>query len=91
MSKYWGIAPSLIILLQGVFYSLLTFFMKRENPELILAVKIIEWRKFIDYFGLSIESNQSRVGKKNLYIFHIEYIPIPASGNPHVKRKQLDK
>ena len=28
--------------------------LKRENPDLILTGKIIEWRKFIDYFGLSI-------------------------------------
>ena len=27
--------------------------LKRENSEPILTVKIIEWRKFIDYFGLS--------------------------------------
>ena len=25
--------------------------MKRENPELILIFKRIEWSKFIDYFG----------------------------------------
>ena len=37
--------------------------LKRENPEPILTVKIIEWRKFIDYFGLNIEANPSRLGK----------------------------
>ena len=49
---------------------------KRENPEPILTVKIIEWRKFINYFGLSIEADPSRVGRKNIYFIHIEYIPI---------------
>ena len=43
-------------------------FLKEENPEPILTVKIIEWRKFIDYFGLSIEANPTRVNKKNLYL-----------------------
>ena len=53
--------------------------LKRENPDPILTVKRIEWRKFNDYFGLSIEADPSRVGKKNLYIFHIYHIPIPSS------------
>ena len=39
--------------------------MKRENTEPILGVKIIEWKKFIDDFGLSIEANPSRVVKNN--------------------------
>ena len=30
--------------------------LKRENYEPILTVKIIEWRKFIGYFGLIIEA-----------------------------------
>ena len=38
-----------------------------ENVESILTVKIIERRKFIDYFGLSIDANPSRVGKKNIH------------------------
>ena len=37
--------------------------LKRENHEPILTVKRTEWRKFIDYSGLSIETNPSRVGK----------------------------
>ena len=37
--------------------------LKREKPEPILTVKIIEWRKFIDYFGLNIEANLYRLGK----------------------------
>ena len=30
--------------------------LNRVNSEPILTVKIIEWRKFIDYFGLSIDT-----------------------------------
>ena len=60
----------LILSLQGIFYSLLTsFFLKGGNTEPILTVKRIEWMKFIDYFGLSIEADPSRVGKKNVCIF----------------------
>ena len=50
---------------------------KRENSETILTVKIIEWKKFIHYFGLSIDANPSRADKKNVYFFHIGYIPSP--------------
>ena len=42
----------------------------REKPEPILTAKIIEWRKFIDYFGLSIEVDPSSVGKRT-WIFSI--------------------
>ena len=45
-------------------------FLKRGNPEPILIDKIIEWRKCIDYSGLSIEANQSRVGTRT-YIFSV--------------------
>ena len=41
--------------------------LKRENTESILAVKIIEWRKFIDCFVWSVEANPSRVDKNNIY------------------------
>ena len=54
------------------------FALKRYNPEPILTVKIIEWGKFIDNFGLSIEADASRLGKKKVYIFHIGYIPSPS-------------
>ena len=60
-----------------MFYSLLPFVNKRENTEPILTVKRTEWRKFIDYFCLSIEANPSKVSKKKMYFFHIEYIPRP--------------
>ena len=36
--------------------------LKRENSEPILIVKRTEWMKFIDYFGLSIETDLSNVG-----------------------------
>ena len=42
---------------------------KRENSEPILTFKRTERRKFIDYFGPSIEADPSRVGKKNIYFF----------------------
>ena len=41
---------------------------KKENREPILTVKIIECRKCIDCFGLSIEADPSRLVKKNIYI-----------------------
>ena len=31
------------------------FALKRENPDPILTVKIIEWRKFIDHFPFSVQ------------------------------------
>ena len=65
--------------------------LKRGNYEPILTVKITEWRRFIDYFGRSIEANPSRVGKKNIYILHIGYIPRPSSIKLHISRRHLDK
>ena len=53
--------------------------LKKENPEPILTDKIIEWRKFIDHYGLIIQSDQSRVGKKKLYFVCIGYIPSTSS------------
>ena len=37
--------------------------------------------KLIDYFGLSIEADPSRVGKKNVYFVRIGCIPILSSVN----------
>ena len=45
--------------------------LKRGNFEPILIVKKTEWRKFIDYFGLIIEAEPSKVGKKNIYFVRI--------------------
>ena len=64
---------------------------KRENYEPILTVKIIEWRKLIDYFGLIIEADPSRVGKKKIYTFHIGYVPGPSSIKLHISRHHMDK
>ena len=47
--------------------------LKRENPEPILTAKIIEWRKFIDYFGLSIEAHSSRVKKRTKFVSYWVY------------------
>ena len=61
-------------------------FSERENPDPILTVKIIEWRKFVDYSGVSIKADPSRVDKKNIYYFGIGYITSPSSGNPRIAR-----
>ena len=58
--------------------------LKRGNYDPILTVKRTEWRKFIDYYGRSIESDPSRVTKKIIYIFHIEYIQRPSYVNIHI-------
>ena len=65
--------------------------LKRENSEPILIVKRTEWRKFIDYFGLSIEADPYNMGKKNVQFFHIGSIPIPSSVKIHISRQHLDK
>ena len=65
--------------------------LKRGNDEPILIVKRTEWKKFIDYFGLIIEANLCRVGKKNIYFFHIRYISRPSSVKLHILRQHLDK
>ena len=43
-----------------------------ENSEPILTVKRTEWRKFIDYFGWSIEADPYKVDKKKIYFVHID-------------------
>ena len=65
--------------------------MKWENPEPILTAKITEWRKLIDYFGLSIETDPSRVGKMKVYFVHIGYIPSRSSIKLHIAKQHLDK
>ena len=65
--------------------------LKRENSELILIMKIIEQRKLIEYFGLSIESKIYKVVKSNGDFYRIGSIPITSSGNPHISRKHLDR
>ena len=62
--------------------------LKGVNPETILTVKRTEWRKFINYFGLSIEADPSRVGKKRIFPY-IGYIPSPLSVNLHISRYHL--
>ena len=65
--------------------------LKRKNYDPILTVERIERRKFVDYFGRSIEAYPSRVGKKNIYFFHIGYIPRPSSIKLHISSHHLDK
>ena len=52
MREAFYIFYGLILLLQGLFYSILLNFveLKIKNPDPILTVKRIEWRKFIYYF-----------------------------------------
>ena len=65
--------------------------LKRENYEPILRLKINEWRKFIDYFALIIESDPSRVGEKKIHFFHIGSIPSTSSVKLRTSRHHLDK
>ena len=51
--------------------------LKRGISEPNLIMKRTEWRKFIDYFGRSIEADPYMVGKKNVQFFHIGSIPKP--------------
>ena len=64
---------------------------KGGNYDKMLTVKITEWRKFIDSFGLSIEDVPSKVVKKKIYFVHIGYIPRPSSVKLHISRHHLDK
>ena len=43
--------------------------LKRGKYEPVLIVKRTEWRKSIDYFGLSIEADPSKVVKNNVFIW----------------------
>ena len=56
--RIYPITPGYILLTVKVFA------LKRINHEPILTVKITEWRKCVDYFGLSIEADPFRVVKK---------------------------
>ena len=41
--------------------------LKKGNADPILVLKRTGWRKFIDYFGLSIEADLYKVVKKNVH------------------------
>ena len=56
----------------------------RENSDPILIAKRTEWRKFIDYFGPSIESDPSKVVKNKIDFVRIGSIPRHSSGNTHI-------
>ena len=47
--------------------------------------------KLIDYSGLSIEAEPSRVGKNNLHFVYIGSIQITLYGNPHISSQQLHR
>ena len=65
--------------------------LKGGNFEPISIVTRTEWMKFIDYFGLSIETDLAKVGKLNVHFFCIGSIPSTSSENPHIARQQMDK
>ena len=65
--------------------------MKREKSEPILILKRNEWTKLIDSFGLSIDTDLSRVRKLNVYFIHIGSIPITSYVNTLTERQHLDK
>ena len=55
-----------IIAAGSILLTVKLFALKRGNYKPILIVKITEWRKFIDFFGLSIKADQSGVGENNI-------------------------
>ena len=65
--------------------------LKRGNSGPILIVKITEWVKFIDSFGLNIETDLSKAVKLNVHFVRIGYIPSTSSGNTHIERQQMEK
>ena len=65
--------------------------MKRGNSGPILTAKRTERRKFIDYFGQSIDANPSKVGKNSVHFVHIGYIPRTSYVNPQKASHQVDK
>ena len=48
---------------------------KRENYDPVSILKRTEYWKFIDYFGLCIDADTSKVGKKNVHFVHIWSLP----------------
>ena len=56
----------------------------------MLTVKIIEWSKSIDYFGLSIEAGPPRVNNKNVFFLYLVYTK-PFVCELHIARHHLDK
>ena len=63
--------------------------LRRENPKSILTVKIMEWRQFIDDFGLNIEADPSRVGKMKVYFVFICSMPIHSPEHTHIEIRNL--
>ena len=65
--------------------------LKGEIYETIIIVKRTELRKFIDYFGLSIDTNPYNVEKLNIHLARIGPIQSTPYGNTHIARQQLEK
>ena len=63
--------------------------LKMENPEPILTAKRVEQRKFIDYFGLSIEAEPSRAKKKNVCFSVLGPYQSLNMEHPHIERYQM--
>ena len=59
--------------------------LKRGNYDPILIVKRTEWRKFIDYFGQSIEADPSKVGKKRTFCPYWIYTKHLIWKSPYIK------
>ena len=64
---------------------------RQENSEPISTVKRTELRKFIDYFGRSIEADPSKAGKKKIYFGYSGYIPRHSSAKLHISRHHIVK
>ena len=54
-------------------------------------MKRTEWRKFVDYFGRSIDADPSRVVRITYIFVYIGSIPITSSRNPHITEHQMYK
>ena len=66
-------------------------FLNRGYIETFLPVKIMEWSKFIDYFGLRIGADPYRSANNNVYFVHIGSIPSPSSVQIHIEILHLKK
>ena len=64
-------------------------YLKREDPKSISTVKRMEWRQFIDDFGLNIEADPSRVGKMKVYFVFICSMPIHSPEHTHIEIRNL--
>ena len=59
--------------------------LKRKNSETILIVKINEWQKLVDYFGVYIEAESSRVRKRTYICPYWVYTNTFVCKAPYIK------